>query len=209
MSDEKHVFAGVDCTKIISDFKKRMEEDEKYRKRIAEEINGIMLEFELMHQNAKLPSYAHDGDAGMDVFAVEDVTLPKGIPTLVKTGLRCKIPDGYELQVRPRSGLAVKGVTVWNSPGTIDSKYRGEIGVILMYHNNECVTLTEKRRDPRTGEWINVGVGTGPKGFHEIKAGDKIAQLVLAPVYKARPVKVDKVDTDTDRGEGGFGSTGV
>lgn len=209
MSEEKYVFGGVDCTKLIEDFKKRMETDEKYRSKIEEEINGTKLEFELMHPNAKLPSYAHDGDAGMDVFAVEDVILPKGMPNLVKTGLRCKIPDGYELQVRPRSGLALKGVTVWNAPGTIDSKYRGEIGVILMYHNNECVTLTEKRRDPRTGKLIDVGVGTGPRTQYEIKAGDKIAQLVLAPVYKAWPVKVDKVDTDTDRGEGGFGSTGV
>lgn len=209
MSEEKYVFGGVDCTKLIEEFKKKMETDEKYRSRTEEEINGTKLEFELMHPNAKLPSYAHDGDAGMDVFAVEDVTLPKGMPNLVKTGLRCKIPDGYELQVRPRSGLAIKGVTVWNAPGTIDSKYRGEIGVILMYCNNECVTVNEKRRNPLTGEMIDVGVGVAPKTQYEIKTGDKIAQLVLAPVYKAWPVKVDKVDTDTDRGEGGFGSTGV
>jgi len=209
MSEEKnYVFAGVDCTKMINDFKKRMEEDEKYRERTAEEINGIKLEFELMSPNAKLPSYAHEGDAGMDVYAIEDVKLHKGIPQLVKTGLRCKIPEGFEIQVRPRSGLALKGVTVWNSPGTIDSKYRGEIGVILMYLNNECVQLTEKHLST-TGEMIEVGIGVAPKTYHEIKAGDKIAQLVLAPVYKAWPVKVDKVDTDTDRGEGGFGSTGV
>lgn len=151
--------------------------------------------FELVHPNAKLPAYAHDGDAGMDVFAVEDVCLTNGVPTLVKTGLRCKIPDGFEIQVRPRSGLALKGVTVWNGPGTIDSKYRGEIGVILMYNNSELIP------DP-TG---NVMV---PKETHTICVGDKIAQLVLSPVYKALPIKVDKVDTDTDRGEGGFGSTG-
>lgn len=197
MSEEKnYVFAGVDCTKIINDFKKRMEEDEKYRERTAEEINGIKLEFELMSPNAKLPSYAHEGDAGMDVYAIEEVHLSKGIPKLVKTGLRCKIPEGFELQVRPRSGLALKGVTVWNAPGTIDSKYRGEIGVILMYLNNECVPIPD-------------GTGMMPKPFHIIREGDKIAQLVLAPVYKAWPVKVDKVDTDTDRGEGGFGSTGA
>lgn len=196
MSEEKYVFAGVDCTKLIEDFKKRMETDKKYRSKIEEEINGIKLEFELMSPNAQLPSYAHEGDAGMDVFAIEDVYLTKGVPTLVKTGLRCKIPDGFELQVRPRSGLALKGVTVWNAPGTIDSKYRGEIGVILIYHNRECVQSPD-------------GTVLVPKQSHMISAGDKIAQLVLAPVYKAWPVKVDKVDTDTDRGEGGFGSTGV
>lgn len=160
------------------------------------EKDGIELEFELMHPNAKLPAYAHDGDAGMDVFAVEDVYLFRCIPTLVNTGLRCKIPDGFEIQVRPRSGLALSGVTVWNAPGTIDSKYRGEIGVILMYNKEEYVTSPD-------------GCGVIPKGGHIINAGDKIAQLVLAPVYKACPVRVDKVDTDTDRGEGGFGSTGV
>ena len=174
-----------------------METDEKYRSRTEEEINGIKLEFELIHPNAKLPAYAHDGDAGMDVFAVEGIYLFKGVPTLVKTGLRCKIPDGFEIQVRPRSGLALKGVTIWNAPGTIDSKYRGEIGVILMYNKeDEYVTSPD-------------GCGVIPKGGYMISAGDKIAQLVLAPVYKAWPVKVDKVDTDTDRGEGGFGSTGV
>lgn len=196
MSEERYVFAGVDCTKLIEDFKKRMETDEKYRSRTEEEINGIKLEFELMHPNAKLPAYAHDGDAGMDVFSAEDVYLTKGVPTLVRTGLRCKIPDGFEIQVRPRSGLALRGVTVWNAPGTIDSKYRGEIGVILMYNNNECYTSPD-------------GTEVIPKVLHLIRSGDKIAQLVLAPVYKAWPVKVDKVDTDTDRGEGGFGSTGV
>ncbi len=196
MSEERYVFAGVDCTKLIEDFKTRMETDEKYRSRTEEEINGIKLEFELMHPNAKLPAYAHDGDVGMDVFSVENVYLTKGVPTLVRTGLRCKIPDGFEIQVRPRSGLALRGVTVWNAPGTIDSKYRGEIGVILMYNNNECDTSPD-------------GTEVIPKVLHLIRSGDKIAQLVLAPVYKAWSVKVDKVDTDTDRGEGGFGSTGV
>ena len=84
-------------------------------------------------------------------------------------------------------------MTVWNAPGTIDSKYRGEIGVILMYRNNH----PEKQTADQTKE------------YYVVHKGDKIAQLVLAPVYKAYPVKVDKVDTDTDRGEGGFGSTGV
>ena len=129
----------------------------------------------------------------MDVCAIEDVNLRSGVPTLVHTGLHCKIPEGYELQVRPRSGLALKGVTVWNAPGTIDAKYRGEIGVILMYMNAH----PEKQTIDQTKE------------YYTVHKGDKIAQLVLAPVYKAWPVEVEKVDRDTDRGEGGFGSTGV
>ena len=193
METEKMIVAGVDCTKLLNEFRERMEKDEKYRNRVLEDLNGTKLEFELMSPDAKLPAYAHEGDAGMDVYAAEDVDLRSGVPTLVHTGLRCKIPEGYELQVRPRSGLALKGVTVWNAPGTIDAKYRGEIGVILMYMNAH----PEKQTADQTKE------------YYTVHKGDKIAQLVLAPVCKAWPVEVEKVDTDTDRGEGGFGSTGV
>lgn len=191
---------GIDFTEYFRELTKKIAEDENFRKhaqksieRALEDLRGIKLEFELMTPDLKLPAYAHDGDAGMDVFAAEETDLRAGVPTLVHTGLRCKIPDGFELQVRPRSGLALKGVTVWNAPGTIDSKYRGEIGVILMYRNNH----PEKQTADQTKE------------YYVVHKGDKIAQLVLAPVCKAYPVKVDKVDTDTDRGEGGFGSTGV
>lgn len=197
---EKIEFCGVDFTDYLIELSKQMAKDENFKKQVQkgierslEDIRGIKLEFELMDPNAKLPSYAHEGDAGMDVFAAWPADLRAGVPVLVHTGLRCKIPDGFELQVRPRSGLALKGVTVWNAPGTIDSKYRGEIGVILMYRNNH----PEKQTADQTKE------------YYVVHKGDKIAQLVLAPVYKAYPVKVDKVDTDTDRGEGGFGSTGV
>lgn len=148
----------------------------------------MKLGFKKMHPNAKLPEYAHVGDAGMDVFSVERATLTVGEPTLVKTGLVAEIPDGYELQVRPRSGLALKqGITVWNSPGTIDSNYRGEIGVILLW---------TRRMDLEGRNWI------------EIPSGTKIAQLVLAPVTKAEVHEVQEV-SQTDRGEGGFGSTGL
>ena len=167
----------------------------------------VRLGFKKLVPDAQLPRYAHEGDAGMDVFALEDVELSLYIPTLVYTGIAAEIPDGYELQVRPRSGLATKGVTVWNSPGTIDSKYRGEIGVILMYINNMTETAIEKRADPRTGQWIDVGVGTQRKTKYLIKKGDKIAQLVLAPVTFADPYEVQELST-TDRGTGGFGSTG-
>lgn len=145
----------------------------------------IKLGFKKLNPNAVLPKYAHPGDAGMDICAVADEKLYYGAPTLVGTGLAAEIPEGYELQVRPRSGLACKGITVWNSPGTIDAKYRGEIKVILFYYTN-------------------APMGNNP---YEIKAGDRIAQLVLAPITTAEVHEVTEL-SETERGAGGFGSTG-
>lgn len=128
-----------------------------------------------------LPSYATDGAAGMDVVAAEDVTLVPGARHAVATGFAVAIPAGFEIQVRPRSGLALKhGISVPNAPGTIDSDYRGEVKVIL----------------------INLG----ERDF-VICRGDRIAQLVLAPVTRAHWAEVDALD-ETARGAGGFGSTG-
>lgn len=128
-----------------------------------------------------LPDYATTGAAGMDVVAAEDVLLPPGGRHAVATGLAVAVPDGFELQVRPRSGLALKhGISLPNTPGTIDSDYRGELKIIL----------------------INLG----DRDF-EVRRGDRIAQLVLAPVVRAVWLKVDELD-ETQRGEGGFGSTG-
>ena len=131
---------------------------------------------------AQLPVYAHPGDAGMDVRSIENVTLSPGARALVRTGLVLELPPDAEAQVRPRSGLALKhGVTVLNTPGTIDAGYRGEVGVIL------------------------VNLGAEP---FVVEKGMKIAQLVVAPVAQAEVVEVSAVDA-TDRGAGGFGSTGV
>jgi dUTP pyrophosphatase len=128
-----------------------------------------------------LPAYATDGAAGMDVVSAEDVTLAPGARHAVATGLAMAIPPGFEIQVRPRSGLALKhGISVPNAPGTIDSDYRGELKVILINH--------------------------GAKPF-EILRGDRVAQLVLAPVTRAAWLTVDELEA-TERGEGGFGSTG-
>ena len=128
-----------------------------------------------------LPVYATAGAAGMDVVAAEDVTIAPGARHAVATGLALAIPAGFEIQVRPRSGLALKhGVTVPNTPGTIDSDYRGEVKVIL----------------------ANLGDAPFP-----IRRGDRIAQLVPAPVQRARFAMVDTLD-ETARGSGGFGSTG-
>jgi dUTP pyrophosphatase len=131
-----------------------------------------------------LPEYATSGAAGLDVRArlSEAVELLPGARTLVPTGIYLAIPAGYEAQVRPRSGLALKqGVTVLNSPGTIDSDYRGEVGVIL----------------------INLG-----KEPVRIAPGDRVAQLVFAPYVRAEWLEVKDLD-DSERGSGGFGSTGL
>ena len=128
-----------------------------------------------------LPAYATAGAAGLDIVSAEDVTLDVGKWHPVRTGFGIAIPEGFEVQVRPRSGLAFKhGVTVLNSPGTIDSDYRGEIMVILINH------------------------GTAP---FVIKRGDRIAQLVPAPVLRTNIVEVRAL-SETARGSGGFGSTG-
>ncbi|MFM5922949.1 MAG: dUTP diphosphatase [Novosphingobium sp.] len=128
-----------------------------------------------------LPVYATAGAAGMDVVSAEDVTIAPGARHAVATGLSFAIPHGFEIQVRPRSGLALKhGITVPNTPGTIDSDYRGELKVIL----------------------INLG-----DADFAIQRGDRVAQLVLAPVTRASWLIADELD-ETERGEGGFGSTG-
>ena len=142
----------------------------------------MTLRFKKIHPDATLPSYAHASDAGMDVRSVEDVTVPAKGRVLVHTGLVMLLPPMYEAQVRPRSGLALKhGITVLNTPGTIDAGYRGEVGVIL----------------------ANFG-----DGDFEVKKGDKVAQIVVAPVVKAEIEEASEID-ETDRGAGGFGSTGV
>ena len=131
---------------------------------------------------AQLPAYAHPGDAGMDVRSIEDVTLAPGARALVHTGLVLMLPPDAEAQVRPRSGLALKhGITVLNTPGTIDAGYRGEVGVIL------------------------INLGAEP---FTVEKGMKIAQIVVSPVAQAEIVEVASVDA-TDRGAGGFGSTGI
>jgi len=142
----------------------------------------MTVKFRRVHPDAVLPAYAHPGDAGMDVRSVADLEIAPGGRALVPTGLVMALPPGYEAQVRPRSGLALKrGVTVLNTPGTIDEGYRGEVGVILANFGDEPFAVNK---------------------------GDRIAQIVVAPVTRAEIVETSEVD-GTDRGAGGFGSTGV
>jgi len=130
--------------------------------------------------DAVLPRYEHEGDAGMDLFSCEEYTLRPGERCLVKTGIRVEFPVGYELQIRPRSGLALKrGISIVNSPGTIDAGYRGEIGIILINHGEDVF---------------------------EIKKGDKIAQGVLSEVVRGDIEEVSEL-SESERGENGFGSS--
>lgn len=137
-----------------------------------------------LEEGAELPSYASDLAAGADVRACikEELIILPGESALVSTGIKVAIPEGYEIQVRPRSGLAFKNkITVLNTPGTIDADYRGVIGVILINH--------------------------GQEPFH-VAPGMRIAQLVLAPVFQANFIQESSL-TATVRGDGGFGHTGV
>jgi len=142
------------------------------------------LKVQRLHPDAKLPSYAHEGDSGMDVSAIETLTVDPGQTILVKTGIAMAIPHGYEIQVRPRSGLSLKTkLRIVNSPGTVDEPYRGEICVIM-----------ENTDRPYTPSIV-------------INKGDRVAQLVLAKVEKAAPEWTDSLDK-TDRSDSGFGSSG-
>ncbi len=131
-----------------------------------------------------LPTYATSGASGMDLMAIEDIVIPPKKWCAVRTGLRIELPPGYEAQIRPRSGLALKhGITVLNTPGTIDPDYRGEIKVILINHGDEP---------------------------YLVRKGDRIAQMVITKIEKVNLWEEINIETltETERGEGGFGHTG-
>jgi dUTP pyrophosphatase len=133
-------------------------------------------------ENAVIPSYAKQGDAGVDLCSTEEYTIKPGERVIVSTGIKIAIPEGYEAQIRPRSGLAIKnGISICNTPGTIDSGYRGEIGVIT----------------------INLG-----QEEFKIEKGMRICQMIFNKIEHAEFEETEKLD-ETQRGEGGFGHTGT
>lgn len=145
-------------------------------------MRSIKIKIISEHGDEMIPEYATSGASGMDIRACESGEIPAGEFKLVKTGLYLEIPVGYEAQIRPRSGLALKkGVTVLNTPGTIDSDYRGELGIILINHSKETFYFEK---------------------------GDRISQMVFAEVIRADIEKSEKLET-TDRADGGFGHSGV
>jgi dUTP pyrophosphatase len=192
---------------IQNHFKKIQEEsgvdiddDDEYQKEL-EELIGMTyeemnedammkiktknLKVELLNVDAKFPEYAYPSDSGFDLFSTEDVIIQPFGRALIPTGIKLSIPEEFEIQVRPKSGLAInQGLTVLNTPGTVDSGYNGEIKVIMFNTNNISVTISK---------------------------GMKIAQAVLCPVINGKYVNLIQVDKvgDGDRGNNGFGSTGL
>ena len=174
--------------------------DEEYQKELEDmlglsfedmekEINNIAklrtIKVELVHEDAVLPKYAYPSDSGFDLHATEEVIIGPFGRALIPTGLKVSFEEGYEIQVRPKSGLAIKqGLTVLNTPGTVDQGYTGEIQVIVFNTNNTTVTI--------------------PKGM-------KVGQGVLCPVVQGKYVSIEQVGQveDKDRGNNGFGSTGI
>lgn len=146
-------------------------------------MNEVTIEIKTLNKNARIPQYAYDGDAGMDLRASEAISLQPFERALVPTGLAIALPEGYAGFVLPRSGLAIKhGITVVNAPGLIDSNYRGELKIILQ--------------------------NTDPEAAFEIAIGDRIAQLVVMPVPHMSFMQVNTL-SNTSRGEGSFGSSGI
>ena len=168
----------------------------------------ITVPYEICHEKAKEPAYAHVTDSGMDVFALEDITLAPGEQKIIPIGIKVAIPAGYELQVRPKSGISAKTkLRIANAPGTIDAGYRDEIGIIV---ENVEPPIKDIQYDFNEDGSVNINSMSIIHGSsYTIGEGQKIAQLVLAEVPKVTLLKVEKVsDIGEDRG-GGFGSTGL
>ncbi|GAA0077514.1 dUTP diphosphatase [Clostridium sp. CTA-5] len=145
-------------------------------------MDKYTLKIKRINDKAIIPNYAHEGDAGLDLYSVDEIMLSPGERALIHTGIQIELPKNTEAQIRPRSGLALKnGITTLNSPGTIDEGYRGEIGVILINHSNEVFKVEE---------------------------GMKIAQMVIKPVFKVNVIESNEL-SNTERSANGFGSSGI
>lgn len=157
---------------------------------------------EICREGAVLPSYARPGDAGMDVCAAEDTVIMPGQTVVIPTGLKLAVPEGYEIQIRPRSGISLNTpLRLSNSPGTIDSGYRNELGIIMT--NTSCICCYGEE------EIYTIESKGNKMGAYRISKGDRIAQIVLQAVPRISFTLVDSVNgIGSDRG-GGFGSTGV
>ena len=143
----------------------------------------VTIGIEIVHPDAKIPTYAHEGDQGADIYAVEDTIIePHTFGNMVPTGLKMMIPHGWAVAIRPRSGMSrTTPLRISNSPATIDQQYRGEVKILFDNFSDKPV---------------------------EIKAGDRIAQFIIEKNYRGDYIQVETVEPDTERGEGGFGSSG-
>ena len=163
---------------------------------------NILIPIEFCHPDAKMPTYAHLTDSGLDVYALEDITITPGETKLIPTGIKVALPLGYEIQVRPKSGRCLKTkLRVANTPGTVDAGYRDEIGVII----DNIEPFIKSAEIDENGRLYNVEFGSS----YTIGKGEKFAQLVLCEVPKAIFYKVETVAGIGEDRQGGFGSTGV
>ena len=217
MADEIDQVEGLSDAKkdflkeIIATVVNAVQETEGIAKRI------IQIPIELCHPDAKIPQYANIDDSGLDIYALDDYTIAPGETRLIPTGFKVALPPGYELQVRPKSGRALKTkLRVANTPGTIDAGYRDEVGVIIenvdppirAIHSRE--EILENIHGEKTVHQLPITSGDIEFGqAYTIGKGEKFAQLVLSEVPKAAFFRVDSVEEIGDNRGGGFGSTGV
>jgi dUTP pyrophosphatase len=164
----------------------------------------IEIFIEKCREDAVIPEYAREDDAGMDISSAMDVIIKPGETTIIPTGLKIAVPEGYELQVRPRSGISMRSpLRISNSPGTIDSGYRDELGILVTNTSPICCEESDDNK-PFTIDCRNNKIGT-----YLIRKGDRIAQIVLSVVPRMKILEVESIrGIGSDRG-GGFGSTGM
>lgn len=169
--------------------------------------NKVTVKIKKLHPDAVIPQYAHKGDAGFDLVVVEDVIIEPGETKAIPLGLAFEIPEGYEMQIRPRSGISSKTkLRVSNAPGTVDCTFRGEVKVLIdnINHSPKCSVrhlLVLDNTESKTGNFY-------PKGTYLIRKGDRIAQGIIQRLPPVELVVTDEL-TDSERGVGGFGSSGV
>lgn len=169
-------------------------------------MNNFNLIVAKVDDKAIIPTYGTDKAAGLDLYSLEDTIIYPNEAVLIKTGIAVKLPEGTVMQICSRSGLALKnGIIVLNAPGIIDEDYRGEIGVVLWWDGNPAALYNF----PNTYTYQGLGVKHKSNGGILIKAGTRIAQAIIQEVIRPRLVEADKIENDTSRGSGGFGSTGV
>lgn len=208
LSDQKKDFLKEVMGSVVN----AVQETEGIAKRI------IQIPIELCHPDAKIPQYANIDDSGLDIYALDDYTIAPGETKLIPTGFKVALPPGYELQVRPKSGRALKTkLRIANTPGTIDAGYRDEVGVIIenvdppirAIHPRERL-IEDHGNGVTTVEQLPITSGDIEFGqAYTIGKGEKFAQLVLSEVPKAAFFRVDSVEEIGDNRGGGFGSTGV
>ena len=170
--------------------------------------NKINVKIRKFHPDAVMPAYATELAAGFDLVAMSSEIIPPGHTRIIPLGFAIEIPEGYEMQIRPRSGISLSTkLRVSNSPGTIDADFRGEVKVLI----DNIAPVTDKRVPHvryADGNIRDLAIDTEVEGSYFIRKGDRIAQAVIAPIARADFEVVDEL-TETERGAGGFGSTGV